>query len=389
MNLNILPTRMNQRILNRKGVMPLPRKLIFEPTLMCNLKCSMCERYQNYSKKNKNELGLSEIRRFIEKLPKSIRSVYISGGEPFMREDIIDICKSFSKKGMLVYIQTNGTFVESTLKLAKIRNVRMLFSLDGPPNIHNMIRGQSFVYERTMSILRVLKYDLKKDFVITSVITDENLTFLKDFIEKLKKEHLKPNWLIIELARRYTKDIMNETLNILKLNPRDLSLHIKDDILPSYSYKKFKKYMLELDKKLKKNRFKFTYYPINLFDKLEEFYYRSYRRNNELYCTHLNELRIDSQGNIIPCFTIRKNFGNVTADSLEDIWNSKEYCIFRTNLIKNNLAPICETCYRAVDHSFYKKLFSIYAKRIISDILDGSFYKRLSLYKLVPRNISI
>ena len=41
---------------------------------------------------------LADIIKLIERLPKTIKKVYISGGEPFVRKDIIDICKNFLKR---------------------------------------------------------------------------------------------------------------------------------------------------------------------------------------------------------------------------------------------------------------------------------------------------
>jgi len=345
-----------QRILDNKGVMPSPKKLTFEPTLACNLTCTMCDRYEKPTKHNIMYLEFDQIKIMIESLPNSIKDVYVVGGEPLIRNDIIDICKEFLKKGIKVMIQTNGTFVDVTMELSNLKDVMVIFSLDGPKEVHNKIRGQPNVYERNLKIFRDYRRK-KKDIIITSVITDENLTVLKELIKILENEGIKPNFLIVELTRRYTKELIQETAELMKIEPWEIPMLLKENVLPSYSFEKFKKSVIELDKELKKYRYKYCYYPRDLLKNLKEFYYRTYRKNNELYCTHLDELRIDSKGNVIHCHVFRKSFGNVFEKSIEEIWNSEEFCEFRVNLIKNNLTPVCETCYRAKNTSFLRNSY--------------------------------
>jgi radical SAM protein with 4Fe4S-binding SPASM domain len=355
-----------QSILDNNGVMPLPKKLTFEPTLACNLTCTMCDRYEKPTRHNVKYLGLKEIKEIIEKLPKSIREVYIVGGEPLIRNDIIDICKEFLKKGIKVKIHTNGTFVDVTLELSKIKGIKVLFSIDGPTDVHNKIRGQSKVYERNMKIFRELK-NQKKNFSVTSVIAEENIDMLIEMITMLKKEGVKPNFLTIELTRRYTKNLIQESADILKIKPSDIPMHLKENVIPSYSFEKFKESVIELDKELKKLEYDYFFHPRYLLNNLKEFYYRTFRKNNELYCTHFDELRIDSKGNINHCHIFRKNFGNVFERPIEEIWNSKEFCEFRVNLIKNNLSPVCETCYRAKNISFIKNSY-VHLSRLYSKV---------------------
>ena len=339
-------------VLKKTGLMPMPKKLTFEPTDICNLQCSMCERYITPSKKDREELKFDEIKQLANVLPKSIEFVYISGGEPLMRQDIKEICNVFLNRDIKVSLQTNGTFIKKTLELAKMNDLSLIFSLDGSSKIHDKIRGQKGVYKKNIQIYRFLKNNLQKNFIITSVITDENLKYLNEMFKTLGNEGLKP-FMIIELARRFTKEVIDQTINALGLNLSDIPLHVKNSILPSYSYKDFKKNLTIIDNELKNGEFKFCYFPRDLFKKRKEYYFRTRRKSNTLCCSHLDVLRIDCKGNVIPCFVIRKSFGNIKNESIDKIWNSREFCKYRMNLIKNNLVSVCETCYRALDFSHY------------------------------------
>jgi len=346
------------KILETKGIIPFPRKLLYEPTAICNLRCSMCERYKLPSQKEfTKELKFPEIKRFIKELPEEIENVYISGGEPFLRNDIKDICQEFLKKGISVSIQTNGTSVDKILSLAKNKKIDLLFSLDGQRSIHDQIRGRKGVYDKNIEIFKVLKNKMNKGIFITSVITDENIDNLERFIDDIAKSITKPSFMIIEYARRFTTDVINSSAKLLRIKSSDIPLRVKNNILPSYSYEKFRKNLVKINQTLENNKIDHCYFPEKLLENKSNYYFRTYRKKNKLYCSHLNELRIDSRGNVIPCFVIRKNFGNIKKESIKKIWNSKEFCQFRMSLIKNNLAPICETCYRAVDKNFYKDFY--------------------------------
>ncbi len=96
----------------------------------------------------------------------------------------------------------------------------------------------------------------------------------------------------------------------------------------------------------------------------------SYRESNELFCGHLEVLRIGSEGDITPCFNIRNSLGNVTRDSIETIWNSREFRDYRVNLIKNNLTPLCESCFRCLDiHTYREPGLVDGAKGIVKQVL--------------------
>lgn len=95
------------------------------------------------------ELAVEEY----EKISKSIRVsniLGISGGEPFLRNDLAEIVKVIYKNcsPLVVDLPTNGYFVESILKqtedmakYCKNMVIDLQLSIDGPEEVHNEIRG--------------------------------------------------------------------------------------------------------------------------------------------------------------------------------------------------------------------------------------------------------
>lgn len=357
----------SQELINRKGTMPFPKKLTIEPTFRCNLRCEMCERYSD-KPYQKRDLSLQEIKRLIDELPTSIKSVYISGGEPLIREDIIDICKLFLNKDIPISITTNGTFPDKSLKIAKLNGVNLTFSLDGTRNVHNKIRGVDLTYDKVIDTLSTLKQDLQIEFGIMSVITDNNFDSIFDLIQNIRKEGLTPNIWIIEIIRRFTDEVINDSCRDLNLLPSDFPLRVKNNILPSYSYSEFKKNMVKINKELVKSNISRWYLPPHLMEKPRELYYRTLRSNNPLYCIYLERLRIDPEGNILLCPIIRKSFGNIHDKPISEIWNSKEFCDMRLKLTDNNLTSVCETCCYAVTSSFYKVSLTERKIRILNNL---------------------
>lgn len=73
----------------------------------CNLKCKMC----NIVKSNKEykEVSLDDIRKIVKNLVKiGAGVVLLTGGEPFLREDLPEIVKIFIENGLNVRLQTAG-----------------------------------------------------------------------------------------------------------------------------------------------------------------------------------------------------------------------------------------------------------------------------------------
>lgn len=98
------------------------------------------------------ELTLDEIRRFVEesRYLQNAKTVVLSGGEPFLRQDIVDICGFFTKRmpdssiGILTNALNTDRIVEKTKSILDKANPRSLWlgsSLDGLGSGHDVIRG--------------------------------------------------------------------------------------------------------------------------------------------------------------------------------------------------------------------------------------------------------
>ena len=144
-----------------------PHKLSYILTYRCNLLCKMC----NIWKKNPvEELNLNQIEEFFTKSNR-FSWVGLTGGEPFLREDITEVAKIIldnCQELVAMHFATNGTmtgrileFVEKILKY-KSKKVKLLFtlSIDGPAELHDKIRGVNGAWLQCVSTFKKLK-DIK------------------------------------------------------------------------------------------------------------------------------------------------------------------------------------------------------------------------------------
>jgi radical SAM protein with 4Fe4S-binding SPASM domain len=142
----------------------LPNQLTYFVTSKCNGKCIHCFYWKSLNKK-RDELTIDEI----EKISKNINHLYwlyISGGEPFLRDDLAKICELFYKNNKVksIVIPTNALLPE---KIAKITEeiliscdkakVTVNLSIDGLDSLHDKIRGVKGSFNKLLSTYKLLQ----------------------------------------------------------------------------------------------------------------------------------------------------------------------------------------------------------------------------------------
>jgi len=156
-----------------------PKDLVLAVTYKCNSRCRMCNIWQMSPVPI---LALSEY----EKLPKSLRDINISGGEPFLRPDLVDLIKLIVKNNShaRIIISSNGFATDLIKKkmteILKIKpTIGIGISLDGIGATHEMVRRIPDAYEKVLATLRMLKDDLKMtNLRIAFTAGDYNITEL-------------------------------------------------------------------------------------------------------------------------------------------------------------------------------------------------------------------
>ncbi len=150
------------------------RNLCLSLTDQCNLRCRMCDIWSTGQGQN---MGLDIVRRIVNSPAlRGVSSVSITGGEPFMRDDLADIVKSarLSFPGCRVSVSTNGTLKERTLSLLSEvgeKGMTIHVSIDGE-QAHDRIRGRKGCLELAKETIKAIRdeypcVDIETKFTIT------------------------------------------------------------------------------------------------------------------------------------------------------------------------------------------------------------------------------
>ncbi len=146
-----------------------PYKLNFAVTLLCQSRCLTCNIWEL---KPKGELTIEEVREFARKNT-SFRWIELTGGEPFLRRDIVDIARAFyeNSKGLYILTMPTNSLCSKELVIGRIKEMldigiprlSITVSLDGHRELHDKIRGIPGNYDRAIQMFKSLK-ELKKAY---------------------------------------------------------------------------------------------------------------------------------------------------------------------------------------------------------------------------------
>jgi len=108
----------------------IPEDAQLELTTYCNLRCKFC--FSKSGKPRKNEMETSEIKRVIRQLKEmEVLSVFLTGGEPTLHPDFIEIVNYIYNLGLDCFVLTNGTQLSEELLSQMPNRVYIVMSFDG------------------------------------------------------------------------------------------------------------------------------------------------------------------------------------------------------------------------------------------------------------------
>lgn len=120
-------------------------RVIWEITNECNYGCKYCI-FSSSGKVPEGELNTSECLEVIDQLvDQGFKSIKFTGGEPFLREDILDILEYAKNLNCSIDISTNASKITSNIaaRLKKLNMDYIHVSLDGSNQIeHEIVRGK-------------------------------------------------------------------------------------------------------------------------------------------------------------------------------------------------------------------------------------------------------
>ena len=130
--------------------------VVWNSTKTCNLECVHC--YAS-AKKSKfpGELSTEEAKVMIDDLADfNVPALLISGGEPLIRPDILELAEYATTKGIRVTFSTNGTLIDEKKaeRIAKIGVAYVGISVDGAEARHDLFRGRDGAFKDAIRGIR-------------------------------------------------------------------------------------------------------------------------------------------------------------------------------------------------------------------------------------------
>ena len=111
-------------VLNANSDPKTPTDLIFFITDRCNARCGHCfYRYAIDGSDGRDALDLDQIERIARSLTAPLHSLVLTGGEPFLRSDLSEICDLFARinRAEQIVLPTNGLLPDRIV--AQVREI--------------------------------------------------------------------------------------------------------------------------------------------------------------------------------------------------------------------------------------------------------------------------
>lgn len=142
-----LPSHLLQFSKDKKPV------VVWNMTQRCNLKCVHCYAHAVEPSAHKDPISNEKAKEIIDDLAQFGAPVMLfSGGEPLVREDLVDLAKYATSKGMRAVISTNGTLITKS-KAKELKEVGLSYvgiSIDGAEDVHDKFRGVPGSYKQAL-----------------------------------------------------------------------------------------------------------------------------------------------------------------------------------------------------------------------------------------------
>lgn len=333
-------------------------------TYRCNARCTMCNRYKSPSRPEE-EISVETI----SKLP-DMYFTNITGGEPFIREDLKDIVRELYRHSDRIVISTNGFFTDRIIDLCReFPQVGIRISIEGLEQTNNEIRGLQDGFNRGYTTLKKLVEMGMKDVGFGMTVQDRNAPDLVPL-------YLLSNEIGMEFA---TASLHNSFYFVEAHNI------IKDREMVARNFENLINELLKSNSPKKWFRAYFNHGLINYI----------YGQKRLLPCDmSFDTFFIDPYGDVMPCNGTKDKevMGNLNEQSWDELWNSekaesvrrKVRCCNRQCWMIGSVSPamhkyIATPLLWVFRHKFLrffkKKKYSMYELSVVRDYRDGKVSK--------------
>jgi radical SAM protein with 4Fe4S-binding SPASM domain len=351
-----------------------PQSLALELTFRCNLSCVMCpldlpramhsgEQKEFVKERKAVELTSDEVHAIIDDIAAfGVESLTLTGGEAFLRHDILEIIEHVKQTPMKLCVNTNGWYIreKQAQRLVELGVDGMSVSIDGPDATHDEIRRGKGSFKRLAQGIANVSEAKKalgkqRPYVgITCTIFSRNQHNFSEVIDGVKD--LGVTSVDFEYMFFTTQQAIDQTRAMIPLpyRPKEENQIVEDD-LRQVDPDIFMAQVKAAEAKGAEYGIPVSFGPP--FKSKEQIRRRFHDPNHAFVekCFYpWKSARINPYGDVYSC-SIDVDFGNVREAPFSQIWNNESYRTFRKTLKERQLFPKCAKCC-ALNNQFWQYL---------------------------------
>ena len=309
-------------------------------TYRCNLACEHCyldagakkhQQVETPAFADRSELDTEQCYSVIDQIaefaPECV--TILTGGEPLLRKDILQIIRYASQKKLWVVVGTNGVLVTSILaEVLKKEGVRGLaLSLDAlKPEDHDKFRVVRGAWENTVQGAKVLA-EVELPFIIQTTVGKHNLDELEAIADFAYEELAAKVWNLYFLVQTGRGQFVS-----------DISAEEYDQVLASLS-----RIQLKYQNKMMVNAKCAPHYARTLFQQdADSPFLKTFSRGAGGCPAGTHYMGIRPNGDMTPCPYLPVFGGNLKVDGFADIWNESD--VFTAIRQRDSLGQRCGSC---------------------------------------------
>ncbi len=324
-----------------------PMRIALMVTHRCNLRCAMCMIVERDLEFRDKDLSTPELKLIISRIP-SRTLITFTGGEPFLRRDILDLL-SYASRAHRVNIITNGVLFRGEMISGVVSMAPKHLYQKGPLLIGVSIQGLGDTHDRVVNVKGAFKkarehvFQLQEEkrrqgktlplLDIKSVITDDNVGQMEALVD-------------------FAKEAEADFCTFQVINTQDSSYGITDVAEDAYltppppvrftHLDTLRDQLSIIERRKKEVPFEIRFNPNLPAGEIV----RRYRNDIDIrdYGCYVpwTTAHIGPSGNLFPCYSI--NCGNLLEKTFEETWNGPVFREFRRRLREAKIFPGCEGC---------------------------------------------
>jgi Fe-coproporphyrin III synthase len=149
--------------------------LVLNPHSRCNCRCAMCDIWKTTEAR---ELTEAELERQIESIRRlRVEWIVLSGGEPMMHSHLWRLCALLRRNASLrISLLSSGLLLGRHAESIVEHVDDVIVSLDGPPAVHDSIRGVPGAFQRLSSGVKQIRA-LRPKFPVSARCTVQRANF--------------------------------------------------------------------------------------------------------------------------------------------------------------------------------------------------------------------